>query len=34
MTKRLLLLLLAIGALGAGAGALIVAILELQHVLG
>lgn len=34
MTRPLLLLLAAIGALGAGAAALIVAILEVQHVLG
>jgi len=34
MTKPLLLLVAAIGALGAGGVALVIAILELQRVLG
>ena len=34
MTKPLLLLLAAVGALGAGAAAVIIAILELHRVLG
>jgi hypothetical protein len=34
MTRALLLLLAAIGALGAGSAAVVIAILELQRVLG